>query len=204
MTRAGCCSQKPHHSQGISAQLAMWTRHAPWELTLTSRGRQRSERIEPRTYSPDASVDPTDRRALRQIEGTVCLRPRVYRAGPNAGRPLGRNRDGASGGSCTCVLNSTKLFLPHDSCAEHGCQWLPQSHSFRSCILSGARIKCMGSFLDKTPGDSNDPIQAAPRRRPLRAGNALRPASPAARAPGGAAVGPADSSPARRVGSRPG
>ena len=40
---------KPRHPQGVSAQLAMWTRPAPWDVTFTSRWRQRSERIEPRT-----------------------------------------------------------------------------------------------------------------------------------------------------------
>src|SRR5208283_4525331 len=37
-------------------------RPAPWDVTFTSRWRQRSERIEPRTYFADASVDPTDAR----------------------------------------------------------------------------------------------------------------------------------------------
>src|SRR6516225_6934205 len=49
----------PRHAQGISAQLAMWTRPAPGDVTFTSRWRQRSERDEPRTYSADASVDHT-------------------------------------------------------------------------------------------------------------------------------------------------
>ncbi len=51
-------------SEGISAQIAMWTRPAPWDETFTSRWRQRSERIEPRTYFADASVDPTDARKV--------------------------------------------------------------------------------------------------------------------------------------------
>src|SRR6516162_1931012 len=52
----------PRHAQGISAQLAMWTRPAPGDVTFTSRWRQRSERDEPRTYSADASVDHTEER----------------------------------------------------------------------------------------------------------------------------------------------
>jgi len=48
------------HIQGISAHLAMWTRPAPWDVTFTSRWRQRSGRIEPRTYFADASVDQTE------------------------------------------------------------------------------------------------------------------------------------------------
>jgi hypothetical protein len=32
----------------------------------------------------------SDRRAQRQIEGYVCVRPPVYQAGPNALRPLGK------------------------------------------------------------------------------------------------------------------
>src|SRR5262249_4529992 len=59
---------KPRHAQGISAQLAMWTRPAPCDVTFTSRWRQRSERIEARTYSADASegshVDHTEARKL--------------------------------------------------------------------------------------------------------------------------------------------
>src|SRR5262249_17494779 len=35
---------KPRHAQGISAQLAMWTRPAPCDVTFTRRWRQRSER----------------------------------------------------------------------------------------------------------------------------------------------------------------
>ena len=50
---------KPRHARGISAQLAMWTRPAPCDVTFTSRWRQRSERDEPQTYSADASVDHT-------------------------------------------------------------------------------------------------------------------------------------------------
>jgi hypothetical protein len=30
---------------------------------------------------------------------------------------------------------------------------------FRSCFLSGARIKGMGTFEDKTPGSPTDPIE---------------------------------------------
>jgi hypothetical protein len=37
----------------------MWTRLTPCDVTLRTRWRQRSERIEPRTYSADASVDHT-------------------------------------------------------------------------------------------------------------------------------------------------
>jgi uncharacterized protein YqjF (DUF2071 family) len=52
-------------AQGISAQLAMWTRPAPWDVTFTSRWRQRSERNKPRSYFADASVDVTDARKTR-------------------------------------------------------------------------------------------------------------------------------------------
>jgi len=65
---------KPRHAQGISAQLAMWTRPAPCDVTFTSRWRQRSERIEPRTYSADASVDHTSitpKRARRLSDASV-------------------------------------------------------------------------------------------------------------------------------------
>jgi hypothetical protein len=44
----------------------MWTRPAPWDVTFTSGWRQRPERIEPRTYFADASVDPTDAGNLGQ------------------------------------------------------------------------------------------------------------------------------------------
>ena len=55
------CSAKPRHAQGIFAPLAMGTRPAPRGVTFTSQWRQGSEHIEPRTYSPDASVDQTQR-----------------------------------------------------------------------------------------------------------------------------------------------
>ncbi len=59
---------KPRHAQGISAQLAMLTRPAPWDVKFTSRWRQRSERIEPRTYFVDASVDQTDARNAQLVQ----------------------------------------------------------------------------------------------------------------------------------------
>jgi hypothetical protein len=51
---------KPRHAQGISAQLAMWTRPSPCDVKFTSRCRQSSESIELRTYFADASVDQTN------------------------------------------------------------------------------------------------------------------------------------------------
>src|SRR5262245_51961041 len=47
----------------------MWERPAPCDVTFTSRWRQRSERIEPRTYSADASVDVTDARYAEPHQG---------------------------------------------------------------------------------------------------------------------------------------
>src|SRR5262249_20545410 len=52
----------------------MWTRPAPCDVTFTSRWRQRSERIEPRTYSADASVDHTSitpKRATTSLAASV-------------------------------------------------------------------------------------------------------------------------------------
>jgi hypothetical protein len=52
----------------------MWTRPAPCDVTFTSRWRQRSERIEPRTYSADASVDhmsTTPKRATTPLAPSV-------------------------------------------------------------------------------------------------------------------------------------
>ena len=86
-------------SQGISAQLAMWTRPAPCDVTFTSRWRQRSERDEPRTYSADASVDhtsitpksattslaasvdPTDAQTGGTSVETLLLKPRRHQPG---------------------------------------------------------------------------------------------------------------------------
>src|SRR4051812_21282734 len=78
---------KTRHAQGISAQLAMWTRPAPCDVTFTSRWRQRSERIEPRTYSADASVDHTSitpTRAMTSLAASVD--PTEARNPPNVTR----------------------------------------------------------------------------------------------------------------------
>jgi hypothetical protein len=45
----------------------MWTRPAPWDVRFTSGWRQRSERIEPRTYFAAASVDVTEARYGRTL-----------------------------------------------------------------------------------------------------------------------------------------
>jgi len=42
---------KPRHAQGISAQLAMWTRPAPWDVTFTSRWRQSQSASSPELTS---------------------------------------------------------------------------------------------------------------------------------------------------------
>ena len=61
------------HAQGISALFAMWTRAAPWDVKFMSRWRQRSERVEPRTYFADASVR-RDRRCNAPDLGALgCL-----------------------------------------------------------------------------------------------------------------------------------
>src|SRR5271169_3151003 len=50
----------------MSGCLDVWI-SAPWDVTFTSRWRQRSERIEPRTYFADASVDPTEARCAKAM-----------------------------------------------------------------------------------------------------------------------------------------
>jgi hypothetical protein len=52
----------------------MWTRPAPCDVTFTIRWRRRSERIEPRAYSADASVDHTSitpKRATTSLADSV-------------------------------------------------------------------------------------------------------------------------------------
>jgi hypothetical protein len=44
------------------------------------------ECIETRSYSPDASVDPTDARCAK-LKGVVCVRPPAWLAAPNTAPP---------------------------------------------------------------------------------------------------------------------
>jgi hypothetical protein len=86
---------KRRHIQGSSAELAVWTRPAACDVTFTSRWRKSSERIEPRTYSADASFDRTSitpRRAMTSLVASVDPTRRAQRMTMSVSVRIGLSR----------------------------------------------------------------------------------------------------------------